>query len=123
MARAKRDPKNPNLKTWLMSSLRRASYRWPPRNEALKEARIERGLYKCKICLSLIKKEEVNLDHIQPIVSIKDGFTNWDDVVNRLFCSKEGYQVLCELCHDSKTAIEDELRLKYRHEKKEKEVK
>ena len=118
MARPKRDPKNPALKTWLTSVLRRASYRWIPRNEALKDARIERGLYRCAMCQGEFKKDEILLDHIVPVVSIKDGFTNWDDFINRMFCPKEGFQCLCGPCHDSKTAIEDELRKKYREERK-----
>lgn len=118
MARPKRDPKNPNLKTWLTRNLRRCSYRWVPRNEALKSARIERGLYKCAMCSGEFRKEDIKLDHIQPVVNIKTGFTTWDEYILRMFCNKDGYQCLCEACHDSKTAIEDELRLKYRQDKK-----
>jgi len=102
-----------NFKSWLISTLRRASYRWPPRTEAFKAARVERGLYKCEMCTGIFPKKEIKLDHIQPVVPVT-GFTTWDDFINRLFCEASGYQVICETCHSSKTAIERELRKKYR---------
>lgn len=107
-----------NKKTWITAGLRRMSYRWTPRNEALKLARVERGLYKCAMCESSFKQNEVVIDHIEPVVSIKDGFTNWEDFINRLFCDVEGFQILCYPCHDQKTNIEDSLRAEYNAERK-----
>ena len=108
-----------NRKTWLTSGLRRMSYRWPARSEALKLGRVERGMYKCAQCLSTYPKQEIKLDHIQPVVNVATGFTNWDDFIDRLFCEAEGYQILCNQCHDTKTMIEDEMRKLNKSQKRE----
>ena len=114
MARKLKDKKNPNLKSWLVHKLRRASYSWPARSEALSRARVERGIYQCQLCLEQFRKKDVVLDHISPVVSVKNGWTNWDDFINRLFCQADGYQVLCNNCHDSKTKVENEMRKKFK---------
>jgi hypothetical protein len=43
-------------------------------------------------------------------VVTEDGFTTWDDVINRMFCEKENLQVLCHECHKAKTQEEKESR-------------
>ena len=48
----------------------------------------------------------MQVDHIKPIIDPEIGFTNWDDVVNNMFCEKENLQVLCKDCHALKTASE-----------------
>ncbi len=113
-------PKRPNLKRFLISILRRATYRWPPRTEALKEGRKERNSYQCAACKEMFKNDQIVLDHIKPVVDPKTGFTNWDDYINRMFPEKEGFQVLCSGCHDIKTELEDEMRKHFNKEKKEK---
>jgi hypothetical protein len=57
-------PKRSNLKSFIINSLRRATYRWPPRGEALKWARKEKGSYVCAHCNELFKNKEICLDHI-----------------------------------------------------------
>lgn len=106
-------------KTWIMATLRRASYRWPARNESEKIARVERGLYKCAMCEGTFRNGEYAIDHIKSVISLKDGFTTWDDVIENLFCDVEGFQILCHPCHDIKTAQEDSMRANYNAEKKE----
>lgn len=98
------------LKKFLISVLRRATYKWQDRNEALKEARIERGTYICASCKELFGPKEIVIDHIIPVVSTKDGFIDWNEYVKRMFVEKDGFQILCNPCHDGKTAIEDNLR-------------
>lgn len=105
-------------KTWITSTLRRASYRWPARNEALKLARVERGLYKCALCEGTFQNKDIVIDHIEPVVSLKEGFTTWDAFIDRLFCEVEGFQILCNPCHDAKTQTEDSLRAVYNQERK-----
>jgi hypothetical protein len=80
-------------------------------------ARVERGKYKCATCEDLFGPKEVALDHIQPVVDPKAGFTTWDDYIARLFCAAEGFQVICNSCHDAKTLIEDQMREHYKAEK------
>ena len=95
---------------FVKKSLRSQSLKWPERNEALKAARVERGLYRCKMCQETFKRQEVQLDHINPIIPVDKGFTTWDDYIERLFCSADRLQVLCKQCHEVKTLSEDLLR-------------
>ena len=59
-------PKRSNLKSFIINALRRATYRWPPRSEALKTSRKERGLYQCKYCEEYFKNKEC--------ISVHDGY-------------------------------------------------
>lgn len=107
---------------FVKNTLRRASYRWPPRDEAIRMARVARGFYKCAQCsVDTFKRDEVELDHVEPVIPIKDGFTTWDEYIRRLFPKAEGYQVLCKNCHSAKTMIEDTLRAQYNAERKKEE--
>lgn len=114
-------PKRKNLKKFLIPVLRRATYRWPARSDALKDSRKERNSYECAMCKDRFKNNEVVLDHIVPVVDPKLGFTNWDDYINRMFPEKEGFQVLCNDCHDIKTELEDEMRKHFSKERKKNE--
>lgn len=109
-----------NLKTWLISKLRRINVYWPYRSEALKKARIERGLYKCNMCQSSYSRSEIVLDHVIPVIDIKEGFTTWDDYIPRLFCETDNFQVLCKKCHTIKCDIENKMRKKNKKELKNK---
>lgn len=111
MAKAK---KKPNLKSFLTSKLRRISFSWPGRNEAVKAARVERGRYVCAKCANIFKSTEIRADHIKPVIDPKVGFVGWDEFIPRMFCEAEGFQVLCTGCHDIKTALENEERRKNR---------
>jgi hypothetical protein len=108
------------LKKFIISSLRRTSLWWAPRNQAMKNARIERGLYQCNICKKAVPKKEIRLDHVSPVVKLS-GFTNWDSYIKRMFPKTEGFQVLCLDCNALKTQEENILRnLKKQVDKKNK---
>lgn len=111
--------------SFIKSALRAASNKWGPKYEVKKEARVERGIYLCagydrkahKVPASLPPKEgnkrRINnavVDHINPVVDPEDGFVDWDEVITRMFCEKDGLQVLCHDCHTRKTADEREKR-------------
>jgi len=98
-----------NRKSWIIAALRRASYRYPPRNQAKIASRRARGEYECSQCHGLFGPKEIQLDHIVPVIPI-EGFTGWDTYVERLFCELEGYQVLCKDCHSTKTIEENKKR-------------
>lgn len=100
------------IKKFLIPTLRRASYRWPPRNEALKAARVSRGVYKCNLCHGTFGRKNVNIDHIEPVVDPIRGMQDWDEYINRMFCQKEGFQIICSECHDKKSLGEKKLRKK-----------
>lgn len=106
------------FKSFIINTLRRASYRWSPRGEAMKLARIERGQYECASCEEIFKNKDIQVDHIAPIVDPKRGFTTWDEYIARMFCPVEGFQVLCKPCHEKKTNKEKDVRKVYRAKKK-----
>lgn len=105
-------------KSKIVPALRRISRWWPFKAEALRKARVSPGIYKCNICKDDFKQKEVQVDHIKPIVPVKQGFTTWDSFIENLFCDTTNLQTLCTLCHKVKTDIEVELRKKYKKRKK-----
>jgi hypothetical protein len=106
-----------NLKSFIINTLRKASYRFPPRNESMKNARIERGKYRWNNCKGSFGPKEINVDHINPVIG-EDGFISWDRYIERMFPNIEGFQVLCKICHDVKTEQEDNIRKVYRYKNK-----
>jgi 5-methylcytosine-specific restriction endonuclease McrA len=107
-----------NKKSWLLGALRRLSSRYPPKYLTKVEARVERGKYKCSKCQKICRAKDVETDHIIPVIDPERGFTNWDDYINRLFCDKEGFQILCSECHLEKTLAENKNRVVTRRKKK-----
>ena len=106
-----------NLKSFLINTLRRASFRYPGRSEAMKAARIERGMYKCNMCGGTFRNKEIRVDHKFPVVDPTKGFETWDIYISRMFCAASDLQIICETCHDSKSFTEKELRKLYRPKK------
>ena len=108
-----------NKKNFIINLLRRGTFRFPPRSEAIKNARVDRGLYKCAQCENLFGPKEIKVDHIQPVVSTSDGFIDWNTYIDRMFPDDSNkFAILCSGCHDSKSAVEREIRKKYRLIKK-----
>lgn len=113
-----------------MEKTLRASFKKTPMfSEALKRAKEEyfeeskngkklrRVRYKCNGCGRYFKNKggEIAVDHIEPVISLEDGFVNMDVYISRLFCSVDNLQVLCNYpgerdgvksCHKIKTATE-----------------
>lgn len=111
-----------NLQHWLVQKIRRISYQFPSRKEAIKKARVARGQYKCAQCGGIFKHGEFQLDHVDPVIDPHTGFTNWDDFINRMFCDVDGWQILCkETCHKYKTQRENEIRKLIKKENKKEE--
>jgi 5-methylcytosine-specific restriction endonuclease McrA len=111
-----------SLPSWLLPRLRRISLWWPSKSIARDRSKvvlevgqtkkgkpIKRVFYKCASCEGLFTKEETQMDHIESVIKL-EGFTNWDEVINRLFCNPEGYQTLCRDCHAKKTGDENIIR-------------
>ncbi len=104
--------------SFIKGGLRQISYRWPPKHEVKREAWVKRGVYRCvgykkrwhHVPVSVtIKRKRTNnvfVDHISPVVDPDTGFVSWDEIIRRMFCEKEGLQVLCRDCHTRKTADE-----------------
>lgn len=98
------------LKSFLIPILRHASLKWKPRNQAIKDATPERGMRKCAICGKIDHYSGYNVDHKEPVVSVKDGYVDWNNYIPRLLCCKEGWQIICIPCHEKKTEEEDKER-------------
>jgi len=104
--------------SFVKGHLRRASRWWKPISDTLKNARLQRGLYRCNVCKQevtasiLIDKKRVKnimVDHINPVVDPTTGFSGWDDFINNLFCEPENLQAICYHCHNEKTKNERNL--------------
>ena len=115
-----------DLKTWVIWCLRKASYRWPPRQAALREAAVSkvyylkhpgekvsklvRNFYKCAKCKLAFSRKGVSIDHVDPVVDPRRGWQGFDEYIKRMFCGKDGFQILCGTDHDEKTARERTIR-------------
>lgn len=106
-------------KAFAVSSLRRSSYRWPPRYQAMNAARVERGKYKCAKCDVVTNRKNVQVDHLVTVVPL-EGFDSWDGFIDRLFCDIEGFRVLCKPCHSAVTKIQNAIRRDIKKQVKEK---
>jgi len=98
---------------WSMirSVLRKNSMYWKPVQDAKNASRRlykgenkrQKFEYQCCKCKKWFKGDEVEVDHIIEAGSLKDG-GDVKDFIERLFCEKEGLQVLCKnICHREKT--------------------
>lgn len=96
------------LFNFIKKYMRRASVAWPYRNVALREARVARGLYRCAICgRSDLKKGQYNLDHVVPVASTYHKNPSIETYLRRLLVKTKGWQVLCLICHNQKTLLEN----------------
>ena len=103
-------------KGFITSLLRSGSRRWPPKYETLNEAKTKKKInkttgrlaqhYRCNSCEKEFPLKSIQVDHIEPIIDPKVGFTSWDDFIHRLFCEKENLQTLCVKCHKAKSLKE-----------------
>jgi len=91
--------------SFIRNALRAAFRKYPPKYEATAEAKIGRNQYVCAHCEEVFGAKDVQVDHIVPCGSLK----TYDDLpafVERMFCEKDGFQVLCKPCHQAKTNAE-----------------
>lgn len=107
------------IKSFIISVLRTGARRWPPRYEALADACVGQKIniksgrlakhYICNECKEEFTSKDVEIDHIQPAVSIQEGFIDWNEFIKRLYCEKENLQCLCKDCHLKKTLKERQI--------------
>lgn len=69
------------------------------RQTALKNARVERGKYRCAVCGGVFSRKKINADHKIAI----GRFISFDIFIERLFCESAGIDILCLGCHKIKT--------------------
>ena len=92
----------------------RQVFRWyPARKECRDEADCGKDLYICAQCLQTYDRKFTYVDHIEPVVSVEQGWQGYDVYMARLFCPKENLQVLCKACHSKKSKAENAARRKH----------
>lgn len=120
----KKKPKY-NQNSVIRGALRRAFARSPLVVEILNESRKEEPRFKkdgtrhkknwvkrqCQVCQHWHPSSSIVVDHIIPVVSVDDGFQDWNQFVDRLWCDKSNLQRICDTCHDKKTHEERIARL------------
>lgn len=104
---------------FIIAGLRRSSMFWPYRARALKNARVGPNQYECAKCHKIFPKDNIQLDHIIPVVKLS-GFTDWNDYFNSLLGKEHDWQVLCKPDHTLKTQEENTIRKILRKVKKSK---
>ena len=99
-------------RTFVRSAMRKAWMKWPPKFEALRRAQRPNQSdnkrlkfeYQCAHCLKWHRGDEVAVDHIVPW---GDPWSmSFEDACRALFVGVGELQVLCNPCHDFKTASE-----------------
>lgn len=124
-----------SFKQKIISALRQLSYSHPSRKQAEAKSKREPATFECALCSCyvytgskelheieqtkgiLYKKGKIKRDHIEPIVppeGFKRGSWDWHEYIERMFCGVNGYQILCEDCHDVKTQQENKQRKEQR---------
>lgn len=62
--------------------------------------------YRCNACNTYVGSTKVSVDHINPVVSVSEGFIDFNTFIARLFCDASNLQVICDSCHNVKTQSE-----------------
>lgn len=103
------------LKAFIISALRSAFRRYPPKQQCIKDAYTQTKInpatgklakhYKCAICEEEFPFSNVQADHTLSIVT-SIGFTTFDDWIDRGFVSKYDFQCVCKPCHKIKSKEE-----------------
>ena len=95
----------------IRSALRQKSRWWAPMKAIKEESRrAYKGVnkrqkfeYECAHCKKWFPEKEVEIDHIIQAGSLRNG-DDVKDFIERLFCEKDGLQMLCkDVCHRKKT--------------------
>ena len=110
------------FRAFIISALRAYMKRFPPKWKALKAAMVGKKInkrtgrlaehYLCASCGGFFVARDVQVDHIDPVVSPEEGFQDGWTYFNRLYCEADNLQVLCKQCHREKTNAERKERIK-----------
>lgn len=101
--------------SFIRSALRNKSRWWKPITECKQKARRPytgpnkrlKYEYQCNQCKGWYPEKQINVDHIIPAGTLTCS-SDLPGFIERLFCEQENLQVLCEKCHNKKTADEKE---------------
>jgi 5-methylcytosine-specific restriction endonuclease McrA len=125
------------MRGFVMSALRGA--RWNPRMTVINRAFVRKdinpatgklcSIHRCEECLGEFPQGKMKADHREPVIPLDhdweanpDHFLgyNWSEVMRRLWIEKgEGWNVICEECHNAKTSEERTQRTEFKKQKKQ----
>lgn len=94
---------------WYKGKLKRLWSESPMKWEAYARAKIKTGLVKCEGCSAATHWKMVEIDHIDSVVPADKELDPTDIATYafRLNCPASKLQVLCEQCHQKKSAAEN----------------
>jgi hypothetical protein len=78
----------------------------PKYNKDGSRAKKDAVQYRCSVCNTYVGSTKVSVDHINPVVSVSEGFVDFNTFIARLFCDAGNLQVICDDCHNTKTQAE-----------------
>ena len=116
------------MRAFAMSALRRA--RWGPKMDVIKRAFVRKGInpetgkpcniHKCEACGNEFPQGKMKSDHVQPVIPLDHNWAadprnflgyDFNEVMRRLWIEiGDGWSVICETCHHTKTQAEREER-------------
>lgn len=67
----------------------------------------------CAECSKMTPTYKAQVDHKVPLVPVDRSLEdmNWDEIVDRLWCSEDNLRVLCPPCHEVKSKEENKQRI------------
>ena len=97
----------------IRSAIRFVWLRSLARGDALKKARVSKGVYLCSKCNRIFNSKEIEVDHINPTIKYNETFLDLTigELIKRYFFSE--LQVLCKKCHKEKTSQERKQKSEY----------
>jgi len=129
-----------NLRYRLTMALRKVYFMFPLRQAVLEKVRtsfpkikldgtpaMRKGKqmmthhHECENCgRTKLSTGKIFVDHIDPVVPLGTPTSElgWSEYVERLFCSMDNLWAICDICHDHKTTLENDIRKQWRYYKK-----
>lgn len=119
------------FRDWLIHELRRISYKYPAYGRVKKAGKVDIATFSCMQCKmycytgtkslektgllnrfppDMVKKEKIDMDHVEPVIDPNTGFVDWNTFIPRLFVEDALWARLCKSCHQIKTQNENKTR-------------
>jgi len=89
----------------------------PHFNKDGSRAKVDRVEFECQVCHSWVPAKLMGgVDHIIPVVSVEEGFQDWNTFIARIDCDPSNLQRICKKDHDKKS-LEERRRRNALHDK------
>lgn len=84
----------------------------PHYNKDGSRAKVDRVEFNCQVCNKWYPAKLMSgVDHIEPVVSVEDGFIDWNTYIARIDCDIKNLQRICDRCHLEKSTDEKRRRI------------